>query len=802
MKISCNWLRDYIKTSLSVEEIADKLTLTGLEVEETTETGQSFDGIVIGEVLEAISHPNADRLRVCKVNTGNETVQIVCGAPNVAAGQKVAVATVGAVLPVLLDDGSFLKIRKSKIRGEVSQGMICSEDELGIGSDHSGIMVLETSLKPGTPFSEVQPSSQDWVIEIGLTPNRPDAACHAGTARDLHAVTGEELTIPSPDAEASQITADGHPSVSIYIENKELCHRYVGVVMKGVTVKESPDWVKQRLTAIGLRPRNAIVDATNYVLHELGQPLHAFDLSSLEGNAIIVKSFETETTFTTLDETKRSVPAGSLFICDANRPVALAGVMGGMNSEISDKTTDILIESAWFDPVSIRKTSKKLALQSDSSYRFERGVDPTITRRAALRCAALIQEWAGGEITYPVIDVHPVSYEAPIVTLRPERLHKIVGTDIPVSEMTAILDRLGFEPTVENGLISCNIPGYRPDVSEEIDLIEEVARIYDYNKIPTTGRITFARPPVLPFMETFISNVRNTCVSLGLQEIYTNSLLPEKMAPLFGDEDTLIPTLNPISKDQAVMRPSLSYGFLKAASWNFNRKTSGVQLFEIGHIFSKGTGTWIDGIDESASLLIGLGGFRKTEYWNQSAETYTFHHIRGFMDAFLKRIRLFEKTSYEFSEDETILTCKNKRIGTIRKPGKELLQKFEIDSELIIAEFNLDILGDLVQRNPAVRYQPIPKYPSFEFDLALVIDKHIQAGKLLDYIRSKGGKKLEEVGIFDVFEGKPLENHQKSIAFRLQFKDVEKTLTIQDVQPVINKLLKGLGSEFNAELRS
>jgi len=802
MKITVNWLKDYIDTNLSVQEIADKLTLTGLEVDDITETGSNFEGIVVGHVLETKKHPNADKLTVCTVDIGSETVQIVCGAPNVATGQRVPVATVNTTLPILLDDGSFLKIKKSKIRGEVSMGMICAEDELGLGSDHSGIMVLDATLTPGIPFSEVVTPTKDHVIEIGLTPNRPDAACHAGTARDLYAVTGEPFRVPVKDVDASKVVESGHPSVSISIENSELCSRYVGIVMRGVSVVESPKWVQNRLKAIGLRPRNAIVDATNYVLHELGQPLHAFDLSKVQGNKIVVKSFDKETTFTTLDEIERKVPAGSLFICDGERPVALAGIMGGMNSEISESTTDILIESAWFNPVSVRKTSRTLALQSDSSYRFERGVDPTITRKAALRCAALIYEWAGGEIEYPVIDVHPVPYVAPEVTLRPERLNQILGTTLDIDTITEILGRLGFITKLIDGNLLCTIPGYRPDVSKEIDLIEEVARIYDYNNIPTTGRITFARPPVLPYGETFISTVHSSCVALGLQELYTNSLLPETMAPLFGDEKTLIPTLNPISKDQAILRPTLSYGFLRSASYNFNRKIKGLQVFEIGHVFSNGKGKWIYGVDEHKSLLIGIGGLKQSEYWNQKPVPYSFHDLTGMVDALLKKLRIADKTIREYSNQEVVLKYDNEVLGKIWQPEKDLLKKFDIDQPIFMAEFNLATIQDLTEKLDSLRYQQIPKFPSFEFDIAFELGKEVIAGEAMNYIKGLSGKRLESIGIFDVFEGKPLTESQKSLAFRLHFRDSEKTLTIQDVQPVINKIIKGMESTYNAKLRA
>ncbi len=803
MNISLNWLRDYIDTGLSDTEIADKLTLTGLEVEEVTTSGTDFEGVVVGEVLSVKKHPNADKLTLCEVNTGSESVQIVCGAPNVAAGQKVAVATVGTVLPVELPDGNPFKIKKSKIRGEVSLGMICAEDELGTGTDHSGILVLDNSLKPGTPFAEVQGSTKDTVLEIGLTPNRPDAACHAGTARDLYAVTGETFTSPAEKVRLPETThkPDGNPDVRITIEDEHLCRRYVGIVMKGIEVKESPAWVQQRLQAIGLRPRNAVVDATNYVLHELGQPLHAFDLNMLAGPEIRVKSFDKVTTFTTLDEVERKVPAGSLFICDAEKPVAVAGVMGGINSEIQDSTRDILIESAWFNPVSVRKTSRELALQTDSSYRFERGVDPTITLKAALRCAELIQKWCGGELSGPAVDIHPVPYSAPEVELRPDRVNRYLGTDLPVSRMKEILERLGFSPSEKNDLLVCRIPGYRPDVSMETDLIEEVARIYDYNNIPTTGRITFARPPVIPFEEAFINDVRTACVKAGLQELYNNSLLPSKVKKA-GDENLLIPTLNPISQDQAVLRPDLSFGFLKTAAYNFNRKASGIQAFEIGRIFRKGKGTWVEGSDETTSLLIGIAGNKYRQHWTRPETPYRFHDLKALTDSLFAQLRVSELIETTAEENLIIFQSKRGQIGTAYKVSPERAAAFDLDKEACIAEINLSLLAELVSGLDQVRYRPVPKFPGFEYDIALITDSAVSAGELEVGIRRKAGKTLKDVQVFDVFEGKQLADGQKSIAFRLSFQSPEKTLTMNDVEPAVNRVTKHLEKTFGAQLRS
>ncbi|MFW6347071.1 MAG: phenylalanine--tRNA ligase subunit beta [Cyclonatronaceae bacterium] len=812
MNISVNWLRDYITTPLSDAEIAEKLTLTGLEVEEMKTTGSAFEGVVVGKILKVTDHPNADKLRLCEVDTGSASVQIVCGAPNVAAGQKVAVATVGTLLPVELENGKPLVIRKSKIRGEQSFGMICAEDELGIGQDHSGIMVLDEGLPAGTPFSEVVKPTRDTVLEIGLTPNRPDAACHLGTARDLAAVTGQTLQHPGENARARfaglKTVAEKQDSITIKIIDDARCGRYVGLVMRGLRIGESPAWVQQRLSAIGLRPRNAVVDATNYVLHELGQPLHAFDLHQLAGAEIQVKSFDEEIKFTTLDEVERKVPAGSLFICDAEKPVALAGIMGGQNSEISDHSTDILIESAWFDPVSIRKTSKKLALQTDSSYRFERGVDPTLSLNAALRCAELIQSWCGGELEQPVVDHTVRGYEAPEIALRPERANKIMGARLETARMQQILERLGFSPRLEAGRLRCTVPGFRPDVSAEIDLIEEIARIYDYNNIPTTGRISFARPPELPFFERFLGQVRESCTRLGLMEFYTNSLLPQWVMEQDGAE-RFIPTLNPISRDQAIMRPSLEWGFTKSAAYNFNRNIPGLRAFEIGRVFRKSDAnedahSWIEGISERRHLLMGVAGIKQQQHWAAPESRYEMHDLKALLNGFFEQLRLSSQVSYSYEgeQQEIRVMAGQEQLGTARAVDAAIAQKMDLEARAFIAMLDLDKIQTLVSQLPLARYTPIAKYPAFEYDIAFIVDKQVAAADLQQHILEKGGKQLVNIQIFDVFEGKPLEAAQKSIAFRLHFQHPEKTLSISEVEPKVKKITKFLKQKYDAVLRA
>ncbi len=863
MKISYNWLSRYLSEIPDPLEAAELLTLSGLEVEETEQTGSDFSGIVVGDVLDVQPHPNADKLVICHVDVGKEDPsQIICGAPNVAAGQKVPVATVGTVLPKPLPDGTPFIIRKTKIRGQKSEGMICAEDELGLGDDHSGILVLNTRATAGTPFSEVSETGKDTVFEIELTPNRPDATCHIGVARDLAAVTGASLKKPFDSL--PEIT-DRLKKGAIRITDSDKCHRYVGILMRGVTIGESPQWLKELLKAIGLRPVNNVVDVTNFVLQETGQPLHAFDVQQLAGERIDVRSFDSEMKFTTLDEVERTVPAGALFICYSEKPVALAGVMGGLNSEISEHTTDLLIESAWFEPTGIRKTARNLGLQTDSSYRFERGVDPAITKTAALRCAGLILEMCGGDIK-GMEDVHPVKPSVKEIDLRHSRLNLILGMETEPQRVTQILGHLEIstveqpshskqnpgqteEPasgrtsketsgeqaqgkeSKEDIIWRCTIPAFRPDITSEIDLIEEVARILNYNNIPDPERITIARPEPVPFREQFRENVRRAASSAGLKEIYTNSLLPESLLEPLGGDAVVITTLNPITKDQALLRTSLLYGFLRSAAYNFNRDVAGVRFFETGNIFRKESngGTWINGIYEATHLHLGIAGKTHTEHWKAPARTFDLFDLKALVLSILQRLRIEDtvewkkageglhlvatstagKTKNEsaasagaYGSGEKKTTGISPVVGTLFPVDREWKKRTEVEETAFSAELNLDRLQQLSEQKKNEVYQPVSRFPSFEFDLALVVDKNIPAGDLQKSMKEIAGIKLIDIDVFDVFEGGSLKKHQKSIAFRLTFQDNEKTLTINDIEPVIQKILKEVKAKYSAVLRS
>lgn len=804
MKISYNWLKDYLDFDHTPAEVADILTLTGLEVEETTQIGSLLEGVVVGEVLTAIQHPNADRLKACTVNIGTATLSIVCGAPNVAAGQKVAVATVGTILPISLPDGSPFEIRKSKIRGEVSEGMICAEDELGIGDNHDGIIVLDASLKPGTPISSVLDLNVDFVFEIGLTPNRPDASCHLGVARDIAAVINKPLKKPFNSLNATG-KSNLNNRISIEIKDSDKCHRYVGILIDDIKVKPSPSWLQNRIKAIGLRPINNIVDATNYVLHELGQPLHAFDYDLIADKSIIVQSFDKETSFTTLDDQKRTVPAGSLFICDGQKPVALAGIMGGLNSEINDKTTRVFLESAYFEPVGVRKTSKQLALQTDSSYRFERGIDPNITYAAARRCAEIIAEVADGKILDGHVDVHPVVTEPRKVSLRLSRLNKIIGMEFRLNQAVSILRGLEFEVKKNGGdEIECTVPTFRPDVTAEIDLIEEVARIFDYNNIPNPEYIQFSRPEPLPFREQFQGRVRDLVKAMGFREIYANSLLPEHVATSFSDKGDLVFTLNPISKDTSVLRPTLVPGLLRAAAFNFNRSVESVRFFEMGNVFTKDAkGTYHPGIGEETRVLFGLGGLKQSASWNSEANSYTVFDVKSCVQTLFDSLRISSRLLFEkVSDTELSVLIDSTNVGNVVELTPAQRKSFDVDQPLFAAELSITKLQVIVEKLPPQTFIPISKYPGIDFDMAILVDKTVDAIDLEQMIRASAGKLLVTLGTFDVFEGKSLGDNKKSIGFRLRFMDETKTLTIKDVDSIISKVVKKLEKNFQAQLRS
>lgn len=800
MKLSYNWLKEFIDLPLSPTETADKLTLIGLEEEESFEYGDALDGVIVGEVLDVSQHPNADRLKVCQVNLGDETVQIVCGADNVAQGQKVAVATVGSTLPIKLDNGSFLKLKKAKLRGEESNGMICAEDELGIGTDHDGILVLDSKLVPGTPINEVLDIYTDNIIDIAITPNRPDATCHLGAARDLAAALN--LDLKKPEIPTSKLVTSSK-DISIEIESPEKCHRYVGKMVKNVTIQESPSWLKNKLLALGLRPVNNIVDVTNYVMYELGQPLHAFDYDVINGHKIVIKDFDKEIEFETLDHTKRKCAPGTLFICDGDGPVAIAGVMGGLHSEVSDSTTNILIESAYFDPGTIRKTAKAQTLQTDASYRFERGIDPNLQAIAAERAAALIAEVGNGVLSDEIIDIHPVKTDPIELTLRKSYLNRLLGTDLEIDEAISIVDGLELEVISKNtDEVTFSIPTFRPDLTREVDLIEEVGRLFDYNNIESPDNGIFVSSEPFSDWEILVSKIKAASVELGFKEIYTNSLISEREAAQFGSLDTMVGTLNPLTKDMSTLRPSLLHGFLKAAAYNVNRKATTLQFFEIGNVFEQSeTYTYHEGIKEQTHILLGLAGFKSVEHWTSKPVEFSPFDLKSLINGFFKKAGLNAELTTTVEKDDLVYSYKDIVIGSLKIVSKELKSKYDLTANAYVAELSVNALQEVLKKQPEQSYTPVPKFPVFEFDFAVLVDGSIQAGDLIKAIKAKAGKSLQNIEIFDVFEGESIGSGNKSIAFRLNFLDSNKTLNIKEVEPIINRVIKSLEKQFSAKLR-
>ena len=799
MKISLNWLKDYVDLNgISVYEIVDKLTMSGLEVEEVKDESEIYKNFVVGYVKEKEKHPNADKLSLCKVIAGDEEYQVICGAPNVEAGQKVVFAKVGAIVP----KGNF-KIGKAKLRGIESFGMICSEAELEISDNHEGIMVLNKDLESGTPISEAL-GLDDVALEIAITPNRPDALSHIGVARDIAALFDRELKIPVIDYVESSEQIDDFASVKIL--DTVNCPRYTAKVVKNITIKDSPDWLKNRLVSIGLRPINNIVDITNYVMYETGQPLHAFDLRLLAGNEIIVRSTKEVSTFTTLDSKERKLAPNTLLICDVEKPVAIAGIMGGENSEISNKTVDILIESAYFNTSSIRKTSKSLMLSTDASYRFERGCDPEGTVYAAERTAQLISELAGGDVAEGIIDVYPEKVKVTELRLRFERITRILGYEISREKILQILKSLGFKVIYESDEeLHLSVPSYRPDVEREIDVIEEVARINGYDNIPTISKISITLEQKHDESE-FTDKIRETAAALGFSEMISNPLQSEKIASLIGDK---IQIMNPQSLDMAYLRTSLIPGVLNVISKNIKVGEKDLALFEIGDVFNKtnlGVIKSFDDLVESQKVIFAYTGKFSEKSWNSEEKYYDFYNLKGAIDNFLTKFSLDNvlNDSY-YHNDDTIFEFyftknqKNTIIGKGGKIKKSVLKHFDIEQDVFCFEFDIKLLKNIEIKRKQFA-EPL-KFPKSIRDFAFLFDKNITFEEVAGFIKSSSSKLLKSVSLFDLFESESLGENKKSMAFSLEYFSLDRTLTEEEVEKDFNNLISLVTKKFNATLR-
>lgn len=808
MKISYNWLKQFLAIDWPAEKTGEVLTDLGLEVEgleSFTNIPGALKGIVVGEVLTCGKHSNADKLQVTTVNLGNgEPVQIVCGAPNVAVGQKVAVATIGAEL--IMPNGEGWKIKKSKIRGEESFGMICSEVELNLGDDDSGILVLPEDYEVGKALSAYYEVEEDEVFEIGLTPNRSDAMSHYGVARDLLAgLKQQDLNLKLITPEVTSYRIDNRTKkIKVSVLEEEQAPRYAGLCISGVKVADSPHWLQNRLKAIGLAPINNIVDVTNYVLHELGQPLHAFDMAKIIGEEIIVKNLEKGTKFTTLDGVERTLNGEELMICDAEKPLAIAGVFGGENSGVSEFTSSVFLESAYFDPVTIRKAAKHHALSTDASFRFERGVDPNITEYALMRAAVLIKEIAGGEITSDIVDVYPKRIEDTSVFVNYANVNKIIGQEIPSDKIKSILSSLDIKvkSVTETGL-GVVIPAYRNDVTREVDVVEEILRVYGYNKIAIPEKLHSSTTHAIEESDFKEENsVGNQLTAQGFTEILNNSLSsPEylKLTPYFNPEYH-VEIINPLSKELSVLRQTMLFGGLETIAYNINRRVSNLKLFEFGKTYFKYPNNRV----EEKRLSILISGNKNYTTWNSPAAKTDFFYLKGIVLAVLDKLGIdsWKETQTEndmFTEGLSLLNKKMKLVdfGLI---NKKLLKTFDISQDVFYAEFYWDNIIQLA-RNYSFKLQPIPKYPSVKRDFALLIDEEVSFESLKEAAFKVDNTLLREVSLFDVYTGDNLPAGKKSYAVSFTLLDENETLTDKRIDALMGKLQKVFEKDFGASLR-
>ncbi|TSD66062.1 phenylalanine--tRNA ligase subunit beta [Inquilinus sp. KBS0705] len=798
MKISYNWLKEFIDTNKTPQELSTILTGTGLEVESLEKVQAvpgGLEGLVIGYVKTCIDHPNSDHLHLTTVDVGGaEDLSIVCGAKNVAAGQKVVVATVGTtVYPTI---GEPFKINKSKIRGEVSEGMICAEDEIGLGTDHDGIMVLDADAPVGTAANDYFKLNDDYMYEIGLTPNRADAASHLGTARDIAAFL--KLGIKKPDVSAFKVD-NTDSKIEVVVENEQASPRYSGLTISGVEVKESPQWLKERLAVIGVRSINNIVDVTNYVLHELGQPLHAFDAAAITGNKVIVKNVAEGTIFKTLDDVDRKLSADDLMICNADEAMCIAGVFGGAKSGVSTATKSIFLESAYFNSVSVRKTAKRHGLKTDASFRFERGTDPNMTVFALKRAALLIQQVAGGKVSSEIFDHYPAPvapFEVEITYKTIDRLiGKAIGKDTIKSIITAL--DIAIVNETEDG-ISLKVPPYRVDVTRDVDVVEEILRIYGYNniEIPTQIRASLNNS-VRPEKDTVQNHISDILSANGFNEILANSLtkLSYSDAP-----EHAVKIVNPLSSDLDVMRQSLLFSGLEAIAYNQNRRVADLKLYEFGKIYSFVDGKYIEAQRFSVFMTGAIAG----EQWNHKQTAAGFYNLKAIVDGLLKKLNITDYTVDDTTASGLTYGLQylrgSKVLVSFGSVAPAALKKADVEKEVFYADFDFDAILKLVRKNVII-YQEVSKFPAVRRDLSMLIDKSVSFGQLKQIAVKTDKKLLKEVNVFDVYQGDKLPEGKKSYALSFILQDTEKTLTDKAIDALMQKLIYNLGKEAGAEIR-
>jgi phenylalanyl-tRNA synthetase beta chain len=802
MTISYNWLKDYIEIPESAEEIGKVLTSTGLEVEKVEEhetVKGGLKGLVIGEVLTCTKHPNADKLSLTAVNVGDRVLPIVCGAANVAAGQRVVVALPGTT--VHPSKGEPFTIKNAKIRGEQSEGMICAEDEIGLGESHAGIMVLDTNVPNGTPAAEYFKIASDYIFEIGLTPNRADATSHIGTARDIKA--SKNRTIQWPSVEAFAVENKNLP-IAVEIENTEACPRYSGVTISGIKVQDSPDWLKNRLLSIGLTPINNIVDITNFICHELGQPMHAFDADQIAGGKVIVKNLPAGSKFTTLDNKERTLLPTDLMICNAQEGMCIAGVFGGVKSGITAATKNIFLESAYFAPDAVRKTSMHHQLKTDASFRYERGTDPNITVYALKRAALLVKEIAGGTISSDVVDIYPIKIENRVFEVKDKNINRLIGKAIPREEIFSILERLDIAVTdKKEDRFTVSVPPYRVDVVQEADITEEILRIYGFNNIElaaTASTDYLAEFPVKS-IDKFKRTLGEMLVGNGFYEIWTNSLTnhayQQKHKLTFKGEAVEI--LNKLSEEQGILRQTLLFTGLEVLSYNINRKQKDLKLYEFGKIYYKEAGKY----QEEERLAIYLSGNTETENWQHKTQAVTYYDLAQQVQHVLQKCGVTnfkqETIQDQLLEYGSKLMRGNQEIGKLGKVKPALVKDFGVKQEIFYAELNTALLFQAA--NPKLVIKEVVKFPEVRRDLSLVIDKHISFSEISNIVHETEKRFIRNIITFDVYEGDKIPEGKKAYALGFTLLDETKTLTDEEIDKTMNKLMKAFEEKLGAVIR-
>jgi len=811
MKISFNWIKNYCPVNISANEVAGLLTNCGLEVESVAQYESikgGLVGIVIGEVMETMKHPNADKLTLTKINVGNaEPLNIVCGAPNVAKGQKVAVAMVGATLfPAA---GEPFEIKKSKIRGEISEGMICAEDEIGMGESHDGIMVLDDSAEVGSPAADYFKAEEDIVFEIGLTPNRADAASHIGVARDLAAVLNaksnsltNKLLIPSVE----KFKIDNHDlKIEVVIENPEACPRYSGLCLTNVKMEESPNWLQNRLRAIGLKPINNVVDITNFVLFETGQPLHAFDADKISGKKVIVKNLPAGTEFITLDELKRKLTGNDLMICDAEKGMCIAGVFGGAGSGITERTKNVFLESAHFNPVAIRKSSKHHGLKTDASFRFERGTDVDATVYALKRAALLMKEICGAKISSEIVDVYPEKIKKQVVKYFYERAYRLTGTEIKPQSAKNIFSDLGIKILSEtDSSLELEIPGYKTDVTHEADAAEEVLRIYGFDKIPLLPKMNMPVPvPVDESKEKLVNAASQFLVSNGFFEIFSNSLTKEKYSEILNKKESAVKILNPLSMDLNVLRQTMIFSGLEAIQYNSNRQHPDIRFFEFGKIYSVSE----NGFSESEQLGIFLSGSRYRQSWvKQEPEDYSIYYLKSLLNnLFLNTGISSDQLTHHVLENNVFnqylaVSIGKSNLASYGVLDSSLAKIFDIDSDVFYASIAVQEWLSAMKSSQRKISEP-PKFPEVRRDISMLVSKDVSYSQIEMLAFETGKKILRDVNLFDVYKDEKITGDKISYALSFILRDDEKTLEEKQIERVMQQLMNAFEEKLGAQIR-